>query len=175
MLGFLRGPDLSRSSSSASQFPDEEAGQRGKVTCPRAPSTGPESSFWFPSSGFPPFSLCSLSLLCHLTLLLPLPPRWAAPVSHFLSPVLPPALPGPAWSLTSSLLCSPIAASAFFSRPLEPGEAPHPLFGQCFLAGFLPACLGAPPGMGCPFPSTVFLLPRGSKMKGRDKTPGQGD
>lgn len=57
-------------------FPDGEAGQRGKGACPRAPA-GPQDT----GSSFCPPS----SLLCHLTLPLPLPPRRVAPVSHFLS------------------------------------------------------------------------------------------
>lgn len=88
------------------RFPDGEAGQRGKGTCPRAPAglRDTESSFCPPSS-----------LFCHLTLPLPLPPHWVAPVSHFLSPSclqlclgLPGASPLPSFALPLlPLLSSP--------------------------------------------------------------------
>lgn len=81
-----------------------------------------------PLFSFPPLSSPSIALPP------PTPPSsLGCSIFSLPLPLLLPALPRPACRLTSPLLCSPIAAWAFFSRPLEPGEAPHPLFGQCFL------------------------------------------
>ena len=151
MPRLLRGPDLSGSSSSASPFPDGEAGQRGTGTCPRAPSTGPKSSFWFPSSGFPPFSLCSRSLLCHLTLPLPLPPHWAAPVSYFLSPSclqpclgLPVASPLPSFAL-------PLLPLLSSTGPWSQGRLPTLSLASAFSPGPSQLVLGLLLGWAAPF------------------------
>lgn len=144
----------------SSYFPDGEAGQRGKGTHPRIPSRS--------LGTLEPCLAClpSISLLCHLTGS-PTAPRSSLGLLQFLtsSPILLPTLPRPACRLTSPLLCSPIAASAFFSRALEPGEAPHPLFGQCFWLSAGPSQLapGPPPGWACPSPSTSSLSQEGQK------------
>ena len=145
-----------------SHFQDGKAGQRGKETCPRAPSRCLGTLEVAPS---PPPS--GPTFLCHLhhTPPTPLHHRGCSSFSLPLS-ILLPALPRPACRLTSPLVCSPIAASAFFSRPLEPGASLHPLFGQCFLLSPGPSqlVLGLLLGWACPFPSTSSL-PRGAERK----------
>lgn len=82
-LRFLTREDLLRSSSPISHFQDGKAGQRGKETCPRAPSRCLGTLEVAPS---PPPS--RPTFLCHLDYTPPTPTliTGAAPVSQFLSP-----------------------------------------------------------------------------------------
>lgn len=146
--------DLSRSSP-ISCFPDGKTGQRGKETCPGAPQQVPRGHWKWQLTGLPaaPYFIILVTL--------PPPPPSSLGCSSFLLPlsILLGALPRPACRLTSPLVYSPIAASSFFSRPLEPGESPHPLFGQCFLPSPGPSqlVLGLLLGWACPFPSASSL------------------
>lgn len=132
-----------------------EACQRGKGTCPRAPSRSLRTLELTP--GLPPSCLCSLSShshSCH-----PLPHHWGCSSFSLSLSILLPVLPRPACCLTSPLICSPIAASAFSSRPLEPGEAPYPLF---LLSLLVPLSMSWGYSWdGLPLPFHFLLTPRG--------------
>lgn len=156
MLWFLRWLDLQRSSSSTICQMERQA-REGKELAQghqhvsrtlKAASVLPRPSFVISLAHCP-------SLLPGLLQFLTSSPRpasssaWACLQPH-LSPHL----------LSHCCLCFLLPA------PGARGGSP-PVSGQCFLYWSLPACLGAPPGPGCPFPSAVFL-PRGSEMKGRD-------
>lgn len=162
-FGTLPWEDLSRSFRPASHFPNwglEEQAQKGKELT--SGSQRPQEDAYMPAYlfHFPPLLLVPP----------PLQQSWGCSRFSLPFPILPLALPRPACRLTSPLLCSPIAASPWLSspRPLEPGEAPHLLSGQCFLLSppllpnLLPRLL---PGQDklAPSPPPTFLSGEGVK------------
>lgn len=154
-LRFLTREDLLRSSSPISHFQDGKAGQRGKETCPRAPSRCLGTLEVAPS---PPPS--RPTFLCHL--------------DH--TPPPPPSSLGLLQFLTSSLHPASSPAQACLSPHLSPGLLSHCCLGFLLpapeargvsppslwpmlssLSWALPSCPGAPPGMGLPLPFHLLL------------------